>query len=117
MDDAARNEELCFLVQALGLMWLAVSFTILFSESQSILFGLLYLAVYLAIAGISLSMREVMFLVFSVISIYFYIFRLVFDIFENTALFPLILGIIGISIILLAVLFQKYGRRLFRRKN
>jgi uncharacterized membrane protein YuzA (DUF378 family) len=56
-------------------------------------------------------------MVFAVIGIYLYIFNLVFDIFEGSAIFPLILGIIGISIILLAVFFQKYGKSLFRRKT
>jgi hypothetical protein len=77
---------------------------------------LLYLAIYLVIAGISLYLREAMFMVFAIIGIYLYIFNLVFDIFEGSALIPLILGITGISIVLLAVFFQKYGKRLFRRK-
>jgi hypothetical protein len=55
-------------------------------------------------------------MVFAIIGIYFYIFNLVFDIFEGSSIFPLILGIIGISIVLLSVLFQKYGKHLFRRK-
>ncbi|NLL90691.1 MAG: hypothetical protein GX226_06315, partial [Dehalococcoidales bacterium] len=100
-----------------GLIWLLLTFSILFFESESILFGLLYLTIYIVIGAISLFLREVMFMVFAIIGIYLYIFNLVFDIFEGSALFPLILGIVGISIVLLAVLFQKYGKRLFRRRT
>ncbi len=106
-----------FWVKLYGLIWLLFTFSILFFESESVLFGLLYLGVYLVIAAVSLYLREAMFMVFAIISIYLYIFNLVFDIFEGSALFPLILGIIGLSIVLLAVLFQKYGKRLFRRKT
>ena len=39
----------------------------------------------------------------------------VFDVFEGEAYFPLVLGFIGLSVVILAVLYQKYGLRLFRR--
>jgi len=83
--------------------------------NPNVLFGLLYLAVPLAFIGISIKLREAVFLVFGAIGFYIYITRLVFDYFRDTNYFPLILGIIGISAILLAVFFQKYGLRLFRR--
>jgi hypothetical protein len=110
-------KKYAFWVKLYGLTWLIITFSILFFDSGSILFGLLYLAVYLIFAGLSLYLREVVFMVFAVIGIYLYIFKLVFDIFEGSAIFPLILGITGISIVLLAVFFQKYGKRLFRRKS
>ena len=110
-------KKYAFWVKLYGLVWLIFTFTILFFDSDSILFGLLYLAVYLIFAGISLYLREIVFMIFAVIGIYLYIFNLVFDIFEGSAIFPLILGITGISIVLLAVFFQKYGKRIFRRKT
>jgi hypothetical protein len=110
-------KKYAFWVKLYGLIWLMFTFSILFFESDSILFGLLYLAIYIVIGAISLFMREAMFMVFAIIGIYLYIFNLVFDIFEGSALFPLVLGIVGISIVLLAVLFQKYGKRLFRHKT
>jgi hypothetical protein len=109
-------KKYAFWVKLYGLIWLLFTFSILFFDSDSILFGLLYLAIYLIFAGVSLYLREVVFMVFAIIGIYLYIFNLVFDIFEGSAIFPLVLGIIGISIVLLAVFFQKYGKRLFRRK-
>ncbi|HAS05149.1 MAG TPA: hypothetical protein DCR71_05310 [Dehalococcoidia bacterium] len=106
-----------FWVKLYGLVWFLITSTILFFDSESILFGLLYLAIYLVIAGISLYLREAMFMVFAIIGIYLYIFNLVFDIFEGSAIFPLILGIMGVSIVLLAVFFQKYGKGLFHRRS
>ncbi|MCK5577760.1 MAG: DUF2157 domain-containing protein [Dehalococcoidales bacterium] len=98
-----------------GLVGLQITFTALFTESQSALFGLLFLLVYLIFIGVSLRFREVVFLVFGAIGFYTYITRLVFDVFEGEAYFPLVLGFIGLSVVILAVLYQKYGLRLFRR--
>jgi len=67
--------------------------------------------------GFSLHFREVIYLIFGAIGVYTYIIRLVFDTFEGTIYFPLLLGGIGISIIVLAVLSQRYGSRLFRRRS
>ena len=100
-----------------GLIGLQISFTALFFESQSVLFGLLFLIVYLIMVGFSLRFREVIFLIFGAIGFYTYITRLVFDVFEGAVYFPLVLGIIGLSIVVLAVLYQKYGYRLFRRSS
>jgi hypothetical protein len=103
-----------FWVKLYGLVGLYIALVSLFTESESTLLGLLFLAVYLILIGLSLRFREVIYLVFGAIGFYTYIIRLVVDTFEGTAV-PLLLGGIGISIILLAVLYQRYGRRLFRR--
>jgi Na+-translocating ferredoxin:NAD+ oxidoreductase RnfD subunit len=67
--------------------------------------------------GFSLRFREVIYLIFGAIGVYTYIIRLVFDTFQDTVYFPLLLGGIGVSIIVLAVLYQRYGTRLFRRRS
>jgi hypothetical protein len=100
-----------------GLVGLFIAFVNLFVESESTLFGLLFLLVYLIMIGLSLRFREVIYLIFGAIGVYTYIIRLVFDTFEGTVYFPLLLGGIGISIIVLAVLYQRYGTRLFRRRS
>ena len=111
-----EKRSFAFWFKLYGLIAFQISFTSLFAESESILFGLLFLLVYLVIIGISIRFREVIFLIFGAIGFYTYIIRLVFDVFEGKAYFPLVLGIIGLSIIALAVLYQKYGFRLFRRR-
>jgi hypothetical protein len=99
-----------------GLVGLYIAFVNLFVESKSILFGLLFLLVYLIIIGFSLRFREIIYLIFGAIGVYTYIIRLVFVTFQGTAYFPLLLGGIGISIIVLAVLYQRYRARLFRHR-
>ena len=99
-----------------GLAGLYIGFTSLFVQSEGVLLGLLFLLVYLIMVGFSLRFREVIYLIFGAIGVYTYIVRLVFDTFQGTVYFPLILGGIGISIIVLAVLYQRYGTRLFRRR-
>ena len=111
-----EKKRYAFWFKLYGLVSLQIAFTGLFVDSESVLFGLLFLLVYLVMVGLSLRFREVIFLVFGAIGFYTYITRLVFDVFEGEAYFPLVLGIIGLSIVVLAVLYQKYGLRLFRRK-
>ncbi|TES84393.1 MAG: DUF2157 domain-containing protein [Dehalococcoidia bacterium] len=100
-----------------GLVGLYIAFTSLFVQSEGILLGLLFLLVYLIMVGFSLRFREVIYLIFGAIGVYTYIVRLSFDTFQGTVYFPLLLGGIGISIIVLAVLYQRYGTRLFRRRS
>jgi len=95
-----------------GLVGLQIAFTILFISSDNIFFGFLFLFVYLLMIGISLRFCEVIYLVFSAIGIYTYITRLVFDTFKGTIYFPLLLGVIGLSIVVLTVLYQRHGARL-----
>jgi len=100
-----------------GLVGLQIAFTSLFVDSDNVFFGLLFLFVYLIMVGLSLRFREVIYLIFGAIGVYTYITRLVFDTFEGTVYFSLLLGAIGLSIVVLAVLYQRYRARLFRRSG
>jgi len=103
-----------------GLVGLYIAFLNLLieiTESDGILFGLLYLAVYLIMIGLSLRFREVIYLIFGAIGVFTYIIHLVLVTFQGTAYFPLLLVVIGVIIIVLAVLYQRYGTRLFRRRS
>ena len=111
-----QEKPYAFWIQLYGLVAFQVTFTALFVESESLVFGLLFLLVYLIFIGASLWLRQVILLVFGAIGFYTYIFRLVFDVFKGEAYFSLILGLTGLSIIVLAVLYQKYGHHLFRRR-
>lgn len=106
-----------FWLKLYGLVGLQAGFTTLFSNSDSTLFGILFLVVYLIMIAFSLRFQEVIYLVFGVIGVYTYIIRLIFDYLEDTVYFPLVLGIIGISIVILAVLYQRYHHKLFYRKT
>ena len=110
------KKQYAFWLKLYGLVGLLVGFTILFSTSENALFGILFLAVYLIMIAFSVRFQEVIYLVFGVIGVYTYIIRLIFDYLEDTVYFPLVLGIIGISIVVLAVLYQRYRGRIFRRK-
>ncbi len=105
-----------FWLKLYGLVGLQIAFTILFIDSDNALFGLLFFFVYLFLVGLSLRFREVIYLVFGAIGFYTYIIRLVADTFEGTVYFPLLLGFIGISIVVLAVLYQRFRARLFRHR-
>jgi hypothetical protein len=111
------RKQYSFWLKLYGLVGLQIGFTTLFSNSDNALFGVLFLAVYLLMIVMSLHFQEVIFLVFGVIGVYTYIIRLVFDYLEDTVYFPLVLGVIGISIVVLAVLYQRYRVSLFRRRS
>ena len=110
------KKQYTFWLKLYGLVGLLVGFTILFSTSENTLFGILFLAVYLIMIAFSVHFQEVIYLVFGVIGVYTYIIRLIFDYLEDIVYFPLVLGIIGISIVVLAVLYQRYRGRIFRDK-
>ena len=112
----AGKKQNIFWLKLYGLVGLQIGFTTLFTNSQSALFGVLFLVVYLIMILMSLRFQEVIYLVFGIIGAYTYIIRLVFDYLEDTVYFPLVLGAIGISIVVLAVLYQRYQGKLFRRK-
>jgi hypothetical protein len=111
-----EKNKYTFWLKLYGLVGLFIGFTTLFGNSDDALFGLLYLAVYLIIIISSFWFQEIIYLVFGLIGFYTYIIRLIVDYLENTFYFPLVLGLIGISIVVLAVLYQRYRRILFRRK-
>jgi hypothetical protein len=113
---AYGKKKYTFWLKLYGMVGLQAGFTALFANSDSALFGILYLAVYLILIALSVRFQEVVYLVFGVIGVYTYIIRLIFDYLEDTVYFPLVLGIIGISIIILAVFYQRYHRKLFHRK-
>jgi hypothetical protein len=105
-----------FWLKLYGLVGLQAGFTTLFANNDNTLFGILFLAVYLIMIAFSLRFQEVIYLIFGVIGVYTYIIRLIFDYLEDTVYFPLVLGVIGISIVILAVLYQRYHRKIFYRK-
>ena len=113
----AEKKRHTFWLKLYGLVGLQIGFTTLFTNSENALFGVLFLAVYLVIILMSLRFQEIIYLVFGVIGVYTYIIRLVFDYLEDTVYFPLVLGVIGISIVVLAVLYQRYQGKLFRHKS
>ena len=112
-----KKKRYTFWLKLYGLVGLQVGFTTLFANSEHALFGILYLAVYLIMIALSIRFQEVIYLVFGVIGVYTYIIRLIYDYLEDTVYFPLVLGIIGISIVVLAVLYQRYHKNIFRRKT
>jgi len=111
------KKQYTFWLKLYGLVGLQIGFTTLFTQSDNALFGVLFLAIYFIMIVFSLRFQEVIYLTFGIIGVYTYIIRLVFDYLEDTVYFPLVLGVIGISIVVLAVLYQRYQGKLFRRKS
>ena len=111
------KQQYTFWLKLYGLVGLYIGFTTLFSNSENALFGILFLVVYLIMIFFSLYFQEVIYLIFGIIGVYTYIIRLIFDYLGDTVYFPLLLGIIGISIVVLAVLYQRYRGSIFHRKT
>jgi hypothetical protein len=105
-----------FWLKLYGLVGLYIGFNTMFFSSDSVLFGILYLAVYLVIMLSSFWFQEIIYLVAGIIGVYTYLIRLIVDYLEGTTYFPLVLGAVGISIVVLAVLYQRFRGKLFRQK-
>jgi hypothetical protein len=74
------------------------------------LLALGFLLVYLAFVVASVWLKRPIFLVFGAIGCYSYIGYLSFHTFEGSTGFPIALAFVGLSIVLTAVGYQKYGR-------
>ena len=105
-----------FWLKLYSLVGLYFAFINIFLDSFDAFYSLIFLAVYLIFIVISIWRQEIIFLVFGIIGVYTYIIRLSVEYLDDTIAFPLVLGAVGISIVVLAVIYQRYRGNLFRRK-
>ena len=109
------KKQQTFWLKLYGLVGLYFGLIYIFRDFNAIS-ELIYLAVYLIFIVISIWRQEVLFLVFGIIGVYTYVIRLSVEYLDDTIALPLVLGAVGISIVVLAVLYQRYHRSLFRRR-
>ena len=104
-----RGEDYAFWCFLFGMLafWGALTAT----ESQSEVSKLLYAAMNVGFIALSVQIRRVTFLVFGGVGVHLYIGHLAYEVFKDSVLFPFALMAVGLSMIISAVLAQRYWRR------
>lgn len=80
-------------------------------DSHSELGRAAYAALNIGFIALSVWTRRVTFLVFGGLGVHLYVGHLAWEVFKDSALFPFALMAVGLSMILFAVLAQRYWRR------
>jgi len=81
-------------------------------DSGSELGKLIYFLINIGLMGLSVFLRRRVFLVFGAFGVIGYLGHLAFDLFEDSALFPVVLTVAGLCVIWLGVQLKRHGPRL-----
>ena len=80
-------------------------------DSGSELRRLVYLLINLGLMALAIKLKRTVFMVFGVLGVYAYLGHLAWTVFKDSALFPFVLALLGLSLILGTVFGQHYLRR------
>lgn len=105
-----RSEDFAFWSYLFGLMAFSGGLSMLNSDSEIGKF--LYMLVHLGLIGIAVWLRRGVFLVVGAIGVHVYLGHLAYTVFKDSFLFPFVLAFLGLSLILVTVLAQRYVRGL-----
>jgi uncharacterized membrane protein len=87
-------------------------FTYLAMDEWEIGTALAYLGTFVAFIMVSVTLRQRLYLIAGVAGLYVFVFRLIFDTFEGSPFLPLALALVGVSMVALAIAYQRYRARL-----
>jgi len=106
-----RTEDFAFWCYLFGLLafWCGMTFM----DSDSELGRVVYALINVGLVGIGVKMRRAVFVVFGVLGVHVYLGHLAYEVFKDSVLFPFALALLGLSVILVTVLAQKYMKRRF----
>ena len=79
-------------------------------DSSSELSKFLYCLINVGLVGVSLLLRQRVFLVFGALGVFGYLGHLAYRVFEDSLIFPFVLSAIGILVIYLGVVYQRHRR-------
>jgi hypothetical protein len=84
-------------------------FTYVTMDDWGVATALAYVATFASFVMVSLLLRQRLYLIAGLAGIYAFVSRLIFDTFEGSPLLPLALAAVGVSLVLLAILYQRYS--------
>jgi hypothetical protein len=105
VDLRGKGEDYAFWLYFFGLAAFWGGLTSLDSDSEA--GKLVYFAINLALIGVSLLLRQRIFLVAGSIGSFIYLGHLAWEIFKDSMMFPFVLSIGGLGVIALGVVYQK----------
>jgi hypothetical protein len=110
-----RTEDFAFWCYLFGLLAFWCGLTFMDSDSE---FGrVVYALINVGLVGLGVRMRRAVFVVFGVLGVHVYLGHLAYEVFKDSILFPFALALLGLSVILVTVLAQKYMKRHFHPGN
>jgi hypothetical protein len=83
-------------------------FTYLAMDEWGIVTALTYLSTFIAFVVVSLVLRQRLYLIAGAAGVYVFVLRLIFDTFEESPFLPLALALVGVSMVVLAIVYQRY---------
>lgn len=104
-DLKGRGEDYAFWLYFFGLAAFWGGLTSLDSDSE--VSKLVYFGINLALIGVSILLRQRVFLVFGAIGSFFYLGHLAWTIFKDSMMFPFVLTLGGLAVIAIGVIYQK----------
>lgn len=106
----SRSEDFAFWCYLFGLMAFWGGLTSMDSDSE--IGKALYAVVNIGLIGVALWLRRAVFVVFGAVGVHAYLGHLAYTVFEDSFLFPFVLAGLGLSLIIVTVLAQRYLSRL-----
>lgn len=101
-----RSEDFAFWCYLFGLMAFWGGLTFMDGNSELKRAG--YAAINVALIAISITLRRTVFLVFGAIGVHIYLGHLAYQVFEDSFFFPFAIAFLGLSLIVVTVLAQKF---------
>ena len=71
-----------------------------------------YALINIGLIGIALKLKRTVFLVFGVLGVHVYLGHLAYRVFQDSFFFPFVIALLGLSLILVTVLAQRFLNRL-----
>jgi hypothetical protein len=101
-----------FWISLAGHLAFFVGFTFVAMDEWGVETAMPYLGTFVAFVLLSLAARHWLYLIAGVAGVYSIVLRLVFDTFEGSPFLPLALAVVGVSMVTLAIAYQRYRDRL-----
>jgi hypothetical protein len=105
--DLKNRKDYAFWGYFFGLLafWISLS-NIVWNKGEFVLF--IYLLISLCLMGLSLLLKQKVFLVYGALGVMTYLGHLAYDIFQNSLLFPFVISFIGLLVIYLGFIYQRH---------
>jgi hypothetical protein len=101
-----RSEDFAFWCYLFGLMAFWGGMTSMDSDSE--IGKAVYALINIGLIGIALKLKRAVFLVFGAVGVHIYLGHLAYTVFKDSFLFPFVLAFLGLSLIIVTILAQRY---------
>lgn len=113
--EESRSEDYAFWCYLFGLMAFWGGLTSMNSDSE--FNKAIYAVINIGLIGIAIKLKRTVFLVFGAIGIHAYLGHLAYRVFQNSFLFPFVLAFLGLSLIIVTVVAQRYLHRMSEKSS